>query len=100
MGRQTSSNLLRNLKKNLTVLSRAFNLTQANANPGGKQTTKGSRDLRAIRSNNKGIDLSLVNATSTNVRKGKLHSKYGYFVQMSNDGVVDGTLKKDNPNGM
>lgn len=99
MGRQASTTLLRSLKKNLTMLSTAFNLTQGNANSGNKFTTKGFRDMRAIGSSRKTIDSSLVRATSTNIRRGKLHSKYGFFVQMSNDGFVDGTMLKDNPNG-
>lgn len=99
VGLKTPTSFLANLKRNLTILSRVFNLTQAgDIADSDKYTTKQYRDKAAVSPNSK-ISLQLVGAKATNVRRGRLYSKYGFLVQMSKDGFVDGTMKYNSPTG-
>lgn len=94
-GRRSSSSLQRSLKRNLTILAKAFNVTQEFAdspkrNKWKNQCSKGKG--KSTVSPNSSLDLTLVNAPATNTRKVKLISRYGYFLQLANDGSVRGTM--------
>lgn len=86
-GRRSSSSLQRSLKRNLTILAKAFNVTQEFAD--SPKRNKWKNQCSKV---NSGLDLTLVNAAATNTRKVKLISRYGYFLQLANDGSVNGTM--------
>lgn len=86
--RKISSNLQRSLKRNLTILAKAFNLTQRSAD--SPKRTKLKHHCQKDRFNS-GLDRYLVNAAATNTRKVMLYSKNNYLLQIASDGFVDGT---------
>ena len=79
-----SSSLQRRLRRNLTLLARAFNLTQ------GSKITKLKHHCSKERLNF-GLDPYLVNATPTNTRKVMLYSRNRFLLQIANNGDVAGT---------
>ena len=83
--RKISSDLQRSLKRNLTILAKAFNLTQDSP-----KRTKLKHHCQKDTLNS-GLDRYLVNAAATNTRKVMLYSKNDYLLQIAGDGFVDGT---------
>ena len=84
--RKASSSLQR-LKRNLTILARAFNVTQ-------KFAAYPKRTKSRNHCFNKGrlySDIDLINAPASNSRRVMLFSKNKYLLQITNDGSVNGT---------
>lgn len=93
--RKASSSLQR-LKRNLTILARAFNVTPKFADypKRSKFGNHCSKDrLNSI------LDPYFINAVATNTRKVMLFSKNKYLLQITNDGFVNGTQDVKLPNG-
>ncbi|XP_028404353.1 fibroblast growth factor 1-like isoform X2 [Dendronephthya gigantea] len=90
--RRISNSLQRRLKRNLTNLAKAFNLSQGFAgSPRRSKVKKYRLKDRSTALLNGLIDRSLVKAPSTNTRKVMLFSRNGYLLQISNNGFVNGT---------
>ncbi|CAB3984067.1 fibroblast growth factor 1 isoform X3 [Paramuricea clavata] len=92
-----ASTSLQRLKRNLTILARAFNVTQKFADP-PKQSKFGnhcSKDKLASV-----LDPYLIKAVATNTRSIRLFSKNNYFLQITNDGFVNGTRNEKLPTVM
>lgn len=85
-----TSNSLQRLKRNLTILTRAFNVTRKSGDH-RKRTTKSRNHCLKSRLNSDRLDPGLVDAGVTNIREVKLFSKNNYFLQITNDGSVNGT---------
>jgi hypothetical protein len=91
-----ASNSLQRLKRNLTILARAFNVTQKFADS-PKQSKFGnhcSKDKLASV-----LDPYLIKAVATNTRRIMLFSKNKYLLQITNDGFVNGTQDVKLPTG-
>lgn len=98
--RRISNSLQRRLKRNLTNLARAFNLSQGFADDPKRNKGKNYRSKgRSTVLLNGLIDRSLVRAPATNTRKVMLFSKNGYLLQISNNGFVNGTHDTKSDNG-
>jgi hypothetical protein len=83
--RKASSSLQR-LKRNLTILAKALNVTQKFADFPQRTNLRNHCFKGRINS-----DKDLVNAPATNTRKVMLFSKNKYLLQVTSDGSVNGT---------
>lgn len=89
---------LQRLKRNLTILTRTFNLTQAYPR---RSTRKNNffKDRSTLSANYGLLDRSLVRARPTNTRIVRLFSKNLFFLEVQSDGFVNGTLDSNGLSG-